>query len=72
MELKSLAGPDELAWKTSRFCASGECVRVASGGETIFLGDSKDPSGPVIAYTHAEWHNFVAKVRLGDFDLLQL
>ena len=31
----------ELSWRIAAKCDGGACVRVASAGETIFLGDSK-------------------------------
>ena len=34
----------------------------------IALGDSKNPGGPVLSYTRAEWETFVAGIKRGEFD----
>ena len=60
----------ELSWRVARRCNAGNCVRVASSGETILIGDSKSPDGPVLAYTQSEWLTFVEGVKQGDFDNL--
>ncbi len=41
---------------------------VARNGDTVVLGNTKTPGGPMYAYTRAEWIQFVAGVKLGDFD----
>jgi hypothetical protein len=60
----------DLPWRIARRCNAGSCVRVAASGDTIFIGDSKSPDGPVLAYTHSEWLTFVEGVKQGDFDNL--
>ena len=50
--------------------ATGGCVEVAADpGGGIRVRDSKDQSGPVLAYTEHEWLVFVAAVKGGEFDL---
>lgn len=40
----------------------------AAAGEPLrFLRDSKDPEGPVLAFTPGEWDAFLAGVRNGEF-----
>lgn len=34
----------------------------------ILIGDTKNPDGPVLSYTRAEWVTFVNGIRQGDFD----
>jgi len=34
----------------------------------ILIGDTKNPDGPVLSYSHAEWVAFVNGIRQGDFD----
>jgi Domain of unknown function (DUF397) len=34
----------------------------------IMIGDTKNPGGPVLSYSRAEWDAFVAGIRQGDFD----
>jgi Domain of unknown function (DUF397) len=58
----------DLPWRIAQMCNGGTCVRVASNGDTVFIGDSKSPSGPVLRYTRDEWTTFVAGVKHGDFD----
>jgi Domain of unknown function (DUF397) len=70
MENSDPPGSDGLPWRVSRYCASGECVRVAPTAEMVILGDSKNPSGPVLSYTKSEWNSFISRARLGEFDNL--
>ncbi len=58
----------ELSWRVARLCNGGACVRVAVDGETVLIGDTKDPDGPVLAYSRTEWSAFVEGIRQGDFD----
>jgi hypothetical protein len=46
----------------------GSCVEVASVIGKIALGDSKDPSGPMLVYTHDEWNAFLDGAKTGEFD----
>jgi hypothetical protein len=61
-------GNTSLTWRTALSCNGGTCVKVAAFGQMIVLGDSKKPDGPVLSYTPAEWREFVAGVKNGDFD----
>ncbi|HTS96222.1 MAG TPA: DUF397 domain-containing protein, partial [Streptosporangiaceae bacterium] len=58
----------DLSWRVARTCNAGTCIRVAADGDTVFLGDSKSPEGPVLVYSRSEWTTFVEGVRGGDFD----
>ena len=58
----------ELAWRVARQCNGGACVRVAADGDTVVIGDTKNPDGPVLSYSVAEFRTFVEGVRQGDFD----
>jgi hypothetical protein len=41
-----------------------------SGSEKLYLmRDSKNPDGPVLAFTPAEWEAFVLGVKDGEFDI---
>ena len=62
--------PDGLTWRKSSFSSGsgGNCVEVAelpNGGRAV--RHSKDPAGPAIAYTAAEWEAFLLGVRAGEF-----
>jgi hypothetical protein len=68
MERVDPSSPDGLTWRISRHCNGGTCIRVASSGNVVFVGDSKDPGGPVLSYTKNEWRGFVAGIKRGDYD----
>lgn len=54
----------EMAWRTSSHStANGHCVEVATPGE-VLVRDSKDPDGPRLSFTPAEWSAFLAEVRV--------
>jgi hypothetical protein len=60
-----------LVWRKSRYSSGqgGNCVEVAQlddGGRAV--RDSKNPDGPVLRFTPAEWAAFTAGVRDGEFD----
>jgi hypothetical protein len=59
-----------LAWRVARDCDAGSCVRVAPNEGMIVIGDTKNPDGPVLSYSRAEWVAFVDGIRAGDFDYL--
>jgi hypothetical protein len=58
-------------WRKSSFSNSGgpNCVEVAqlARGE-VGVRDSKDPAGPVLVFTRAEWSAFVRGVHAGEFE----
>lgn len=62
------SAPGTLAWRVARDCDAGSCVRVAPSADMIVIGDTKNPNGPVLAYSRAEWVAFVTGIRAGDFD----
>ncbi|WP_239328917.1 DUF397 domain-containing protein [Frankia sp. CiP3] len=57
-------------WRKSSYSngAGGMCVEVAVAAGGILVRDSKDPAGPVLAFTGGEWDAFLAGVRDGEFD----
>ena len=43
--------------------SGGKCVEVASTGQPLIaVRDSKDPSGPVMAFVPSRWQSFVLRV----------
>lgn len=62
---------DHLIWHKSSYSNGwgGACVEVAdldSSGRAV--RDSKDPAGPILTFTGAEWSAFTAGLRIGEFD----
>jgi Domain of unknown function (DUF397) len=52
----------------STFSESGGCVEVAETDTAFLVRDSKDRSGPVLAFNRHEWLAFLEGVRAGEFD----
>ena len=52
-------------WRKSTYSNNGgACVEVASGGpDMVAVRDSKDPGGPKLAFTPAEWKAFTSTVK---------
>ncbi|MFF4988524.1 DUF397 domain-containing protein [Streptosporangium saharense] len=45
------------------------CVEVATNlPDLIAVRDSKDPSGPTLAFTPTQWRSFIGRVHTGAFD----
>jgi Domain of unknown function (DUF397) len=59
-----------LVWRKSSASAyNGNCVEVAAlAGGGVAVRDSKDPNGPRLRFTAAEWSAFTAGVHAGEFD----
>jgi hypothetical protein len=58
-----------LTWrKSQRSIATGECVEVAPMPENVIVRDSKDPGGPVLAYSAESWRAFTLAAHQGYFD----
>jgi Domain of unknown function (DUF397) len=56
------------SWRTALRCGWANCVQVARHGKVILIGDSKQPSGPVLSYSPQEWEAFLGGAKEGDFD----
>lgn len=58
-----------LAWhKAQSSTVNGQCVEIASAVGKIAIRDSKDPDGPILVYTSAEFSAFLEGARNGEFD----
>lgn len=60
-----------LTWYKSTLSGANtdNCVEVAdlsTGGRAV--RDSKDPNGPTLSFTHAEWQSFTNDIKNGKFD----
>jgi len=59
-------------WRKSSYSSGngGNCVEVAvSLPGMVAVRDSKDPDGPALMVTPAQWRSFTADVRTGEFGL---
>lgn len=68
--MSSLHNP-ALRWrKADRSSGTGsECVEVADLGTGTAVRDSKNPTGPKLAFSRKEWAAFASRVRNGALDL---
>jgi hypothetical protein len=69
--MSQITNISSLAWrKSTRSGGQGaNCVEVAElpdGG--VAVRDSKDPDGPKLTFTPAEWQAFIGGVKDGEFD----
>jgi len=57
-------------WNKSTRCdnSGGNCVEVAFVGDQTAVRDSKNPGGPALIFTGAEWDAFVGGAKDGEFD----
>ena len=56
--------------KSTRSQSNGQCVEVAHNlPGVVAVRDSKDPTGPVLIFTPAEWAAFLGGAKDGEFDL---
>ena len=58
-------------WRKSSFSGANGCVQTrhcGCGCGAVTVRHSKDPTGPRLAFTAAEWAAFTAGVRAGEFD----
>ncbi len=56
--------------KSTHSSANNECVEVSrnpAGG--VAIRDSKNPDGPTLTFTAAQWHAFTTHVKNGGLDL---
>jgi hypothetical protein len=55
--------------KSTRSGGNGQCVEVRRVGDAVHVRDSKNPSGPALTFTPAEWSAFLEGAENGEFDL---
>ena len=58
-------------WRHSSFSTGSDatCVDVAVVGAVVLIRDSKDPAGPALRFSFAEWVVFLLGVRAREFEL---
>lgn len=55
-------------WKKSTASVSSCCVEVLVAEDAVHVRDSKNPGGPKLTFTNAEWDAFLVGARDGQFD----
>ena len=63
VEVADLTGSN---WRKSSYSSGngGNCVEVAaSGAGVVAVRDSKDPDGPALVFTPADWSAFIASLK---------
>lgn len=56
--------PEVAFRRSSRSMSNGQCAEVAAGGTRgVLVRDSKDPDGPVLAFSGSTWGVWVAAVK---------
>nr|MDT0658749.1 DUF397 domain-containing protein [Micromonospora sp. DSM 115978] len=57
-------------WRKSRRSGGGDnCVEIAVADDgSVGVRDSKNPTGPILAFSPSEWQAFTGGVRDGEFD----
>ena len=61
-----------IVWRKSSASGTGNCVEVASAGQSILVRDTKNRADGVLTFTATEWQAFVAGVQAGEFSLAEL
>lgn len=58
-------------WRKSSRSGGGNasCVEVADLAAAVAVRDSKNPSGPALAFARPSWAAFACKVKAGEFNL---
>jgi hypothetical protein len=62
----------DLCWRKSSYSGNGggSCVEVASNLPGIVaVRDSKNPTGPSLAFARETWSEFTESIKHGEFDL---
>lgn len=58
--------------KSTHSGGNGDCLEMATSGDIRYVRDSKDPTGPALAFSDAAHSSFIAAAATGmfDFDLI--
>ncbi len=55
---------ERLTFQPSSYTGGGSnCLEAAPHQDGVVIRDSKDPSGPTIEFTHAQWARFIEETR---------
>lgn len=51
-------------WRKSTYSnGQANCVQVATGPPIVAVRDTKDPHGPALAFSQADWREFTRRVK---------
>lgn len=53
----------DTGWRKSSRSSSGNCVEIKEDGDRVLMRDSKDPSGPVLAFDRDVFRAFIADLK---------
>lgn len=56
----------ETDWRKSSKSSSGNCVEIRADGPRVLIRDSKDRSGPILAFDREVFEAFIAELKAGD------
>ncbi len=58
-------GKRAITWRKSSYSGNsgGQCVEVGNAAPLIAVRDSKDPHGPVLAFSPQTWRRFAGQVK---------
>ena len=59
-------------WIRSSRCSLGDCCAVTFTRDAVGVKDTKRPDLEPLWFTHAEWAAFVAGVKNGEFDPVEV
>lgn len=54
-------------WRRAAYCEHNACIEVSVGAikGMVAVRDSKDNAGPILAFRHRAWSDFVAGIQAG-------
>jgi hypothetical protein len=57
------ANQQAMTWQKSSRCADTNCVEVGPTSEVVYLRNSADGAGPVLAFDRAAWLDFIEAIK---------
>ena len=68
--MNQVSRPSGVVWRKSSYSNTqgGNCVEVADLPDGMAVRDSKNPDGPTLQFTLAEWQAFIVGIKDGEFD----
>jgi hypothetical protein len=60
----------EPAWHRSSTCEGGACAEVTATEDAVMVRNSAKPDEALVTVSHAEWREFLARLKKGTLDQL--